>query len=367
MRTILPLAATLTALLSLPLAQAESPAVPPRDVRPVLASAKVSADPDDPAIWVNRRDPARSLVFGTNKIKAADGGALYVYDLNGRVRQVVRGLDRPNNVDVEYGLRVGRRRWDIVVLTERLQHRLRVFGVPAGGDGPLVDLAPEGIPVFAGAQGEEREPMGVSLYRRPLDGAIFAVVGRKSGPAKGYLHVYRLRRGRQGRVTGEFVRAFGAYSGRKEIEAIAVDDALGYVYYADERVGVRKYPADPDSPFFGQELACFAREGFQGDHEGIAVYARPDGTGFVVCTDQIAGNAEYHVFKREGEPGNRHDHSRTLAVVRGGADETDGIEITSASLGTRFPRGLFVAMDSGPKDFLFYRADDVVGRGPRRP
>ena len=31
-----------------------------------------------------------------------------------------------------------------------------------------------------------------------------------------------------------------------EIEAVAVDDAPGYVYYADEGNGTHKYHADPD-------------------------------------------------------------------------------------------------------------------------
>ncbi len=31
-------------------------------VKPVVATAQVTDDPDDPAIWVNRSDPARSLI-----------------------------------------------------------------------------------------------------------------------------------------------------------------------------------------------------------------------------------------------------------------------------------------------------------------
>ncbi len=46
-------------------------------------------------------------------------------------------------------------------------------------------------------------------------------------------------------VKGTLVRKFGLFSGKKEIESIAVDDALGYVYYSDEGYGVRKYYADP--------------------------------------------------------------------------------------------------------------------------
>jgi hypothetical protein len=42
----------------------------------------------------------------------------------------------------------------------------------------------------------------------------------------------------------------------------------------------------------------FGRTGFQADREGIAVYARPDGTGFVVCTDQIASNSLYRFYRR---------------------------------------------------------------------
>ena len=30
------------------------------------------------------------------------------------------------------------------------------------------------------------------------------------------------------------------------LEAIAVDQQLGFVYYSDETVGIRKYAADPD-------------------------------------------------------------------------------------------------------------------------
>ena len=78
-----------------------------------------------------------------------------------------------------------------------------------------------------------------------------------------------------------------------------------------------------------RELAHFARTGFRGDREGIAIYALPDGTGYIVCTDQLEDDSEYHVYPREGAPGNPHDHSREIAVLRGGADATDGIEISS--------------------------------------
>jgi 3-phytase len=204
--------------------------------------------------------------------------------------------------------------------------------------------------------------MGVSLYRRPRDGAIFAIVAPKNGPAEGYLGQYRLEHDGSGRVKATFVRYFGRFSGTGEIEAVAVDDALGYVYYADEGNGIHKYHADPDHRNSADELAHFGRTGFRADREGIAIYAERNGTGYIVCTDQLAGNSEYHIYRREGEPGRPHDHTTLVKIVRGGADSTDGLEITSRPLGPRFPRGLMIAMNSAGRNFLLYRWDDIMPR-----
>ncbi len=332
----------------------------PVDIQPAVRTEMVADDPDDPAIWIHPSDPARSLIIGTNKVKAP-GGALVVFGLDGKTRQTVAGLDRPNNVDVEYGLPLGGARVDLAVTTERLQHQLRVYGIAADGSG-IRDVTSVGnTKVFADRTGEEAAPMGISLYRRPRDGAMFAIVAPKSGPREGYLGQYRLLDDGKGRVKAEFVRYFGRFSGTAEIEAVAVDDELGYVYYADEGDGIHKYYADPERG--SEELAHFGRSGFQADREGIAIYAGRNGAGYIVCTDQIAGNSEYHVYRREGEPGRPHDHGTLLKVVRGGADSTDGLEITSRPAGPKFPAGLMVAMNSSGKNFLVYRWEDVAGSG----
>lgn len=326
-----------------------------REIRAAVATAPVTDDADDPAIWVNRRDPAASLIIGTNKVKAPRG-ALVVFDLEGKIRQTIDGLDRPNNVDVEYGFTLGGKPVDIVVTAERLRSQLRVYRVREDGSG-IEEVG--AAPVFDGQTGEMKEPMGIALYKRPRDGAVFAIVSRKTGPSGSYLWQYRLR-DEGGRIRGEKVREFGAFSGRAEIEAVAVDDELGYVYYADEDDSIRKYAADPDAPDANRELARFATTGFKGNREGIAIYAQPGGAGYLICTEQLPGSSAYHVFRRAGEPGNPHDHSRTLAVLRGGADSTDGLDATSAPLGSNFPAGLLVAMNSRGKNFLLYRWQDIA-------
>ena len=121
--------------------------VPVHVVKPALETAPVANDPDDPAIWISAANPSRSLILGTDKEE--EKGGLYVFDLDGTVRQVIAPMDRPNNVDVEYDFRLGNDTIDIAVFTERMRKRLRVFAIPPDG-GALRDLAPAGLPVLEG-------------------------------------------------------------------------------------------------------------------------------------------------------------------------------------------------------------------------
>jgi 3-phytase len=319
-------------------------------VQPRIITEPTKHDTDDPAIWINPADASKSLIIGTDK---NEDGALYVYNLDGKIdeQRTVRGLKRPNNVDIEYGLMLNGSATDIAVTTERLENRLRIFSLP---DMQAIDNG--GIDVFAGEV--MNAPMGISLYKRPADGVIYAIVGRKEGPTDGtYLWQYRLEDDGSGNVKGTRVRQFGIWSGTKEIEAIAVDDDAGFVYYSDETVGVRKYKADPDAADANVELALFATEGFADDHEGISIYERDAGTGFILVSDQAANR--YRIFKREGEPGNPHDH-RLVKVVDVATLDSDGCEITSKVLNENFPGGLFVAM-SDDKTYQFYAWKDIAG------
>ncbi len=338
----------LTVLLAGSLAASTSP--PEVRLRPAVTTQPVAEDADDPAIWIHPGDPARSLVLGTDKT-AAPTGALYAFGLDGRVRQKIAGIDRPNNVDVEYGLKLRGQAADVAVVTERYRSRLRAFAIDRR-TGALRDVSGD-LRVFAGEKGERAAPMGVGLYRRK-DGAVFALVSRKEGPRSGLLWQYRLQDDGRGRVRAVKVRELGTTAGG-EVEAVVVDDALGYVYYAEEDAGIHKWAADPAHPAAGRELVLFGRDGFEGDREGLAVYARRDGTGYLIATDQRSGDSAYRVYRREGEPGRPHDHSRVVRVLRGGADETDGLEVTAVPLGSQFPAGLMAAMNSSGRNFFLFR------------
>jgi 3-phytase len=320
--------------------------------QPVLATDPVGHDADDPAIWVAPNDAAESLIIGTDKIES--DGALVVFGLDGKIRQTIDGLDRPNNVDVEYGLPFGGAPVDIAVTTERMRHRLRVFAVTGGR---LADIAPDGIPVLEGQTGEAAEPMGIALYRRPSDGTVFAIVAPKTGGPDDYLWQYRLDDDGAGRVRGALVRRFGAFSGAGEIEAVAVDDELGYVYYADERFGIRKYRADPDAPDAARQLGVLGTEGYLGDREGLAIYDAGAATGVLLSSDQVPGGSRVMVYPREGLPDRPHEQPR-LATIPTTADATDGLEATSRPL-PGFPHGLLIMMNSRGRNFLVFRWENI--------
>lgn len=320
-------------------------------VAPVAVTDTVEKDSDDPAIWINKKDPQQSLILGTDK-----AGILFAFNLEGQEVRRVRSPDmqRLNNVDVEYGLQLRDEQVDIAVATDRDAKKLYVFRLP-----DLQRIDARGIPAFEGE--EERRPMGVGIFKRPGDGAVFAIVSRKNGPSGSYLWQYRLVDDGSGNVAFRKVRAFGRFSGvdregEGEIEAIAVDDAAGFVYYSDERYGIRKYHADPDIPNANEELSVFGGSGFKRDREGIAIYKTPLAEGYIVVSDQ--GADRFHIFSRSGEKTDPNRHL-PLKTVRLATTGSDGCDVTNVWLGDEYPLGLFVAM-SDDKTFHLYSWADLV-------
>lgn len=302
-------------------------------LKPTAVTQPTPHDTDDPAIWINSKDATKSIIIGTDK--DTDGG-IYAYDLDGKIIKKSIVLKRPNNVDIAYGILINGKKTDIAVTTERETNKLRIFSLP-----DLTPIDNGGIDVFTGEA--LRDPMGISLYTRKKDNAIFAIVGRKTGPDGTYLWQYLLSDNGSGAVKGEVVRKFGSFSGKKEIEAIAVDNELGYIYYCDEQFGVKKYLADPEAKD-DKELALFGQKDFKADNEGIAIYKTGAKTGYILISNQQANT--FMVYAREGSDGNPNNHT-LLAEIPTSTIECDGADVTNVNLGAKYPNGMLVAMSNG--------------------
>lgn len=317
-------------------------------LKPAVVTEVTPHDTDDPAIWIHPTHPDSSLIIGTDK--DSDGG-LYVYDLSGKMlrEKTVRPLKRPNNVDIVQNVKIGGKTMDIAVATERETNSIRIFSVP-----DMRPLDNGGIEVFTGEQ--ERGPMGVALYHNTADSAVYAIVGRKFGPKDAYLWQYKLEADAGGNITGTVVRKFGKFMGGKEIESIAVDAKLGYIYYSDEGYGVHKYHADPAKG--NEELAVFGLKEFKEDVEGISIYQSTDSTGYIIVSNQQENT--FNFYPREGVSGNVHQHT-LIGKLPFSTVSSDGSEVTSVQLGNSFPKGVFVAMSEGMV-FHYYDWRDIEKR-----
>ena len=306
------------------------------EVSPTLISEQVPHDTDDPAIWVHPTEASKSIVFGTDK---DTDGAIYAFDLKGKIikDKCIDSIKYPNNVDVAYGFQLtDSTSTDVIAFTERERNQIRVFSVP-----DMKPLDGGGFPVFEDESDLElKRPMGIAFFENPRTNSISIIVSRKSGPKDGYLYQYELKSDSTG-VNTKLIRKFGKFSGQKEIEAIAVDDELGFVYYSDEGVGIRKYYADPEKG--NEELAFFGGEHFKEDIEGIAIAVRPNGEGELIVSDQQKG--QFNLFSRK--------QNMFIRAINLGTKETDGCDVVTLPLTTNFSKGLFVAMNDD-RNFYFY-------------
>lgn len=313
-----------------------------KPIAPDVITEKTINDTDDPAIWINPKDASKSIVFGTDK---KTNGAIYAFDLNGKIieNKTIRNIKRPNNVDLAYGFKLNdSTKVDVIAFTEREKQQIRLFSVP-----DMKPLDNGGFKVFTDAtEPEFNLPMGIALYKSPKTEKLYAIVSRKTGPLENYLYQYEISADTTG-IQSKMVRKFGKFSGKKEIEAIAVDNEFGFVYYSDEQHCIRKYNAEPDAS--SEEISCFGGDKFLEDIEGIAIAKTDAKNGYIIVSNQQQG--EFNIFDRQT---NKFIKAINLTTL-----ETDGCDVVTVPLGEKFPNGLFVAMND-TKEFYFYDFKKII-------
>jgi 3-phytase len=98
------------------------------------------------------------------------------------------------------------------------------------------------------------------------------------------------------------------------------------------------------------------------DVEGLALYVKPDMTGYLIASNQ--GNNEFLVYERTGDNGFLGSFRIQGGNGVDGVTETDGIDATSAALGSDFEDGLLVVQDDeddrGNQNFKYVRWADVA-------
>ncbi len=313
MRALL-LAGLLAGCATVPPASDVAPNVPATaETDPVDTAADAA---DDPAIWRNAADPAKSLVIGTDK-KAG----IHVYDMKGK-RLSFTPAARLNNVDLrDLGGRV------VVAASDRADvatAHVSLFLL----DTAAARLQPLGrYPVGTG------EAYGMCLWTRASDKALFGFVVLKDG------RIDQVAIDTAGATPQ--VKTVRSMKVATQAEGCVVDDRTGLLYVAEEDVGLWRFAADPAAPVTGTPIAQVDGRTLFADAEGLALAPQGRTGGYLVASSQ--GDNAYTLYRLPGVT-----YAGRFRIDGGpidGTSETDGIELALGNFGPDYPRGLFVAQD----------------------
>jgi 3-phytase len=280
-------------------------------------------DADDPAIWVDPGEPARSLILGTDKTQG-----LFVYGLDGAVRQFLPDGEL-NNVDVR-PFAIGGRAVGIAGATRRDDETVVLYLIEDGAVRPAAPWQHAAIPPDA--------PEADDIYGFALGqwgGETYAFVNFKTG------HVAQWRvHEAQGTLSLEHVRTLRIGT---QPEGMVADDRAGHLYVGEEDVGIWRFPLDPAAGTEGTQVAaipsdCLPRD----DVEGLAILDGP--VRYLVASAQGVHRAALFRLDAQAMP----TCEAMLEIAQGAVDgvtETDGLDVTALPVGEAFPSGLLVMMD----------------------
>ncbi|MCB0825840.1 MAG: phytase [Armatimonadetes bacterium] len=325
-------------------------------------TAEVANRPSGVAIWVNEVNKAQSLILGLDD--QAKTGSLTAFDLEGKEAQRVAEVNSGKAIDVETDFNFGDRKVDIAVVAEQGANRLRIFTINAK-TGTLTDVTGK-----TSLPAESKGPVAVGLYKRPSDGAVFAIVAPAKGDKTKFLLQYRLEANGE-RVDAKLVRQFGLTSGASpskdvSVRSIAIDDELGYVYYSEPGKGIRKYWANPEKENAEKELAFFGQTGFTKERQGLALLSTGPGQGYLLCVEQVGSASEVHAFSRSGTANKPHDQ-KELGKVRTLADESVSIAVVNQNFSEDLPQGVAVMSSQQGRNFYIFDRRAIMDRLPDLP
>jgi len=275
---------------------------------------------DDPAVWHHPTQPELSLILGTDKRAGLD-----VHNMQGkRVQQLAVG--RLNNVDLRYNLNWQGKQHDIAVASLRNDNSLQLFAIDQKG---LLHNAGK-VPTSM------KEIYGLCMYQDAKSGLHYVFVNDKSG----LIEQYRINSD-GANWQGTLVRSLQVPS---QPEGCVADDKRGILFVGEEDVAVWRFAAQATADSTGEKIILVDGKVLVDDIEGIAL-AEHNGASYLVVSSQ--GNDSYVIYDAAPPYAQRLHFRITTNPQLGidGASETDGLEVTTRSLGPGFEQGALIVQD----------------------
>ncbi|MBT2188317.1 phytase [Sphingobium nicotianae] len=302
-----------------PVETATIPAV--RETAPV-ASPGDSAD--DPAVWRNPADPAKSLIVGTDK-----SWGLNVYDLSGKlVASAPAG--RVNNVDLRADVLIGGREAVLVAATDRSDDphgKIALYALEASPAG-LRHLAH--VPVASDGVGDV---YGFCLWRYAAD-RVFAFIAFNNGDVRQYALDLS-----GSAPSATLVRDVKLGS---RTEGCVVDDRTGLLYVGEERRAIWRIDAAPDSKAPPTMFAAVDGVRLIPDIEGVTIIPQGARGGLLLASSQ--NDNAYVAYDLESGRYVRRFRVTGSGPVDGVTD-TDGLEFAPGNFSAPFEKGFLIVQD----------------------
>ncbi len=270
---------------------------------------------DDPAIWINQKDPSKSLILATNK--RPPYGGLYVYTLEGKLKSV-SPIGPLNNVDYRPDFPYKGTTIDIAVASYPLTKKFAFFAItPLKGDVTFLGFSSTAF---------HKEPYGLCLLKR--DNTFYAIVTFVGGGAEkwqfwekgGTLHTQKIT----------------SYPIKTQAEGCVANDQEETLFIAEEGKGIWAFMGTA-SPHL---IAKVGENNLKADLEGLALYNGK----YLIASSQ--GNSTYGVFSAHLPYTYLGSFKIAPTHAQEGTEETDGIDVTAHNLGGSYSQGLFVAHDN---------------------
>ena len=290
---------------------------------------------DDPAIWFNKSNPSKSLIFGTDK-----RSGVYTYNLNGEKVNYTE-LGNINNIDTrtinitdDDGLDLGP--YSFIFASNRSLNSLDIWAFSDTNMNLAIDNNNFNLP---------KKP----YIRAKSDVEVYGVCG---GYDKTFGLIAFLTADGSSEIELWSYSSLGltlltTFKNGNAIqsEGCVYDDENRTLFISEEneRGVVRAYKLN-NGLSFDKPIIIDTREGnITGDPEGLAILKINKKDGYLIASSQ--GSSTFNIYQRHAPYNFINKFSVTSNKIIDGVSDTDGIDILNTYLNKDFPNGIIVVQD----------------------
>ncbi|WP_137149911.1 phytase [Devosia sp. FKR38] len=360
---------------------------------PILTEADADADADDPAIFVNAADSAKSLV-----VTAVKNGGIRVYGLDGSLIQTVLPAEdgRINNVDIVYGFTLDDgSKADLVLAADRGLDIIRAFRIDPAAAEPLSEITDpaaarafpkrytnDGTATEDNPVDDQNTVYGLAAWSDPAAGKTWIVGTQRHQPTVGVFTLMATAGGKVQAVLDHEFRGVTTQDGQDlwaendddplldfspQFEGAVIDRTTGTIYAGQEDVGIWTVPVTGGEPKLAYTTRGSASSSFHHpdsviarDVEGLSIYYAATGTKYLLASSQGGAHGDapapdapyddsFAVFDITKDMSLLGSFRVAAAGDIDAVQESDGADVLSLGL-PGFENGLFITQDGYAAD-----------------